>query len=123
MLLGLNLYMNYSKSKPKGYFQKWQLEILKNVWENNASYLIHELRVNPLEGDGWDNTYAHEEMLGIWNDFYERYSMMLPQFSDKAINKLLREEEKQTEKTKGKEEQINLPSTLLKKKITITDMG
>jgi hypothetical protein len=127
-LLGLNLYLKYSKVKPNGYFQNWQLEILKSVWENNVSYLIHELGVNPMEVSDWDETYAAEEVLEIWNDLYDRYSLMMPDFKEKSINKLLREQPK-TKGDKRKEiyteeiKSLKLPSNLLKKKIIITDMG
>lgn len=121
--------MKYSKLKPQGYFQKWQLKILKNAWENNASYLIHEMGVSFLEVNDWDNTYAPEEMLDMWNELYQRYSAMLPQFKDKAMNNLLREAKKHNEKTKVekepivKEEPINIPLFLLKKKTINTDLG
>jgi hypothetical protein len=127
-LLGLNLYLKYSKVKPNGYFQNWQLEILKSVWENNVSYLIHELGVNPIEVSDWDETYAAEEVLEIWNDLYDRYSLMMPDFKEKATNKLLREQPK-TKRDKRKEiyteeiKSLKLPSNLLKKKTIITDMG
>jgi hypothetical protein len=126
--LGLNLYLKYSKVKPNGYFQNWQLEILKSVWENNVSYLIHELGVNPIEVSDWDETYEAEEVLEIWNDLYDRYSLMMPDFKEKATNKLLREQPK-TKRDKRKEiyteeiKSLKLPSNLLKKKIIITDMG
>jgi hypothetical protein len=126
--LGLNLYLKYSKVKPNGYFQNWQLEILKSVWENNVSYLIHELGVNPIEVSDWDETYAAEEVLEIWNDLYDRYSLMMPDFKEKATNKLLREQPK-TKRDKRKEiyteeiKSLKLPSNLLKKKTIITDMG
>lgn len=121
--------MKYSKSKPNGYFQKWQLKILKNAWENNASYLLDEMGVSFLEVDCWDNKIAPEEMLGIWNELYQRYSAMLPQFKDKAMNNLLKEEKKYNEKTKVKkdtivkEEPVSIPLFLLKKKTIITDLG
>lgn len=127
-MLGLNLYLKYSKVKPNGYFQNWQLEILKSVWENNVSYLIHELGVNPIEVSDWDETYAAEEVLEIWNDLYDRYSLMMPDFKEKATNKLLREQPK-TKRDKRKEiyteeiKSLKLPSNLLKKKTIITDMG
>ena len=127
-MLGLNLYLKYSKVKPNGYFQNWQLEILKSVWENNVSYLIHELGVNPIEVSDWDETYEAEEVLEIWNDLYDRYSLMMPDFKEKATNKLLREQPK-TKRDKRKEiyteeiKSLKLPSNLLKKKIIITDMG
>jgi hypothetical protein len=126
--LGLNLYLKYSKVKPNGYFQNWQLKILKSVWENNVSYLIHELGINPMEVSGWDETYEAEEVLEIWNDLYDRYSLMMPDFKEKATNKLLREQPK-TKGDKRKEiyteeiKSLKLPSNLLKKKIIITDMG
>lgn len=54
---------------------------------------------------------------------------MLPQFKDKAMNNLLKEEKKYNEKTKVKkdtivkEEPVSIPLFLLKKKTIITDLG
>ena len=81
-----------------------------------------------MEVSDWDETYAAEEVLEIWNDLYDRYSLMMPDFKEKATNKLLREQPK-TKRDKRKEiyteeiKSLNLPSNLLKKKIIITDMG
>ena len=78
--LGLNLYPKFSKRKPNGYLQPWQIEILKNAWINNIGYLFHQLKMNVQED--FDRSLALEEWLDIWNGYYELYSHLMPDFRE-----------------------------------------
>jgi hypothetical protein len=119
--LGLNLYPKYSKKKPNGYLQNWQIEILKNAWINNIGYLYHQLKID-VEYD-FDKTLSLEEWLNQWNEYYNLHSHLMPDFKNRDMSRLVDKWNK-TQKNKVEDiEEKPLKMDIFDKDNSIIDLG
>jgi len=120
--LGLNLYPKYSKKIPNGYLQKWQIKILENAWIKNIGYLYHQLKID-IQYD-FDKTLSLEELLGIWNEYYNIYSHLMPDFRALEESRMVDEWNKLNKNIVEEREQKPLKKDIfVRKPNQIIDMG